>query len=254
MPLHAQNQAIPRNRDSVKTGRMEGLLEEMRLMIERASGGNGDGDVVVRLPQLVYASSHEVYDRIPPSASPPPPTSSSSGNNADKKRREQQEAKNKNYQQPNPPPFREDLPITTPSSLHGTSKLIDEVLASAYHSTHGIYSVGLRFFDVYGPWNAPGSVVFDLAERLLALNSGNNGNNGAGNNGAGNNGAGEDEAGGALDPDRDGDVADYVYVDDAVDAILAAMQYRPPPDASSGAPPPRWCSTSDPAGARRCGS
>jgi hypothetical protein len=86
---------------------------------------------------------------------------------------------------------------------------------------------------VYGPWNAPGSVVFDLAERVLALNSGNN-NNAAGNG----NGSGEDEAGGALDPDRDGDVADYVYVDDAVDAILAAMQYRPPPDASSGAPPP----------------
>ena len=75
--------------------------------------------------------------------------------------------------------------------------------------------------------------MFDLAERVLALNSGNN-NNAAGNG----NGAGEDEAGGALDPDRDGDVADYVYVDDAVDAILAAMQYRPPPDASSGAPPP----------------
>jgi len=172
VPLHAQNQAIPRNRDSVKTGRMEGLLEEMRLVIERAaSGGSGDGrdGAAVRLPQLVYASSHEVYDRIPSSASPPPQTSSSSssaGNNADKKRREQQqEAKDKNNQHPNPPPFREDLPITTPSSLHGTSKLIDEVLASAYHSTHGIYSVGLRFFDVYGPWNAPGSVVFDLAER-----------------------------------------------------------------------------------------
>ena len=37
VPLHAQNQAVPRNKDSVKTGRMEGLLEEMRLMIESAA-------------------------------------------------------------------------------------------------------------------------------------------------------------------------------------------------------------------------
>ena len=215
MPLHAQNQAIPRNKDSIKTGRMEGLLEEMRLMIDRAnSSSNGNNNnAPVRLPQFVYASSHEVYDRI---------------SSADKK--------GHGKQQPNPPPFREDLPITTPSSMHGTAKLIDEVLASAYHSTHGIYSVGLRFFNVYGPWNAPGTVVFDLAERAIALNNDPSG-------------GGADDVG--LDPHHEGDVNDYVYVDDAVDAILGAMQYRPP---DTDGPPPRWFSTSGLDGVRRCGN
>jgi nucleoside-diphosphate-sugar epimerase len=193
----------------MKTGRMEGLLEEMRLMIDRANNSNNDedNDDKVRLPQFVYASSHEVYDRI----------SSAPG---------QKEG-------PNPPPFREDLPITTPSSLHGTAKLIDEVLASAYHSTHGIYSVGLRFFDVYGPWNAPGTVVFDLAERVLAANKKND--NPATGGGVDDD---DDDGGnnGGLYPHHEDDVNDYVYIDDAVDAILGAMQYRPP--ATDGPPPP----------------
>ncbi|KAL7540075.1 hypothetical protein ACHAXR_009836 [Thalassiosira sp. AJA248-18] len=190
VPISAQNQAIPRNKDSVKTGRMEGLLEEMRLMLERASEEDGS-EVKAQLPQLVYASSHEVYDRIS--------TASANGKGSP--------------HQPNPPPFQEDKPITTPSSLHGTAKLIDEVLASAYHSTHGIYSVGLRFFPVYGPWDAPGSEVFDLAERLAALN---------------------DNSAVYEDAIFDEDVKDYVYIDDAVDAIMSAMQYRPP----GSLPPP----------------
>ena len=76
VPLHAQNQAVPRNKDSVKTGRMEGLLEEMRLMIERAAAAaannnDGSGGGAAKLPHFVYASSHEVYDRITPSYANP---------------------------------------------------------------------------------------------------------------------------------------------------------------------------------------
>ena len=188
VPLSAQNQAIPRSKDSIKTGRMEGLLEEMRLLLQRAAAASPDGAAPPRLPQFVYASSHEVYDAM----------------TADHK--------DSSHPPPNPPPFEEDKPITTPSSLHGTAKLIDEVLASAYHSTHGIYSVGLRFFDVYGPWNAPGTELFDLAERVTALH---------------------DEGGAMTEVEveaSDEDVKDYVFIDDAVDALLAAMQYRPPVD------------------------
>lgn len=203
VPLHAQNQAVPRNKDSVKTGRMEGLLEEMRLMIERAAAAannnDGGGGGAAKLPHFVYASSHEVYDRITPSYANP---------NAENKQKE-----------PNPPPFREDLPITTPSSLHGTAKLIDEVLASAYHSTHGIYSVGLRFFNVYGPWNAPGTQIFDLAERILAQNVPSVG-------GYDDEDVGDE--GGISNMHHESDINDYVFVDDAIDAILGAMQYRPP--------------------------
>jgi len=192
-PVSGQNQAIPRNKDSVKTGRMEGLLEEFRLMIERSAASDGSSSTDVRVPHFVYASSHEVYDRF--SAT----TASSKDSSV------------ATPQQPNPPPFQEDRPITTPSSLHGTSKLIDEVLASAYHSTHGIYSVGLRFFNVYGPWNSPGTDVFDLAERISSSDSQ------------------EDEDNVEQQQEQfEEDINDYIYIDDAVDAILSAMQYRPP--------------------------
>lgn len=159
-------------------------------MIERGAASSSD-NAPTRLPQFVYASSHEVYDNI-----------SAADNDENKKT-----ATAVQQQQPNPPPFREDGPITTPSSLHGTAKLIDEVLASAYHSTHGIYSVGMRFFDVYGPWSSPGTEVFEAAESV--------------------------STGGNNDEVWDGDVNDYVYIDDAVDALMSAMQYRPP-----GADPP----------------
>ncbi len=130
--VSAQNQAIPRNKDSVKTGRMEGLLDEMRLMIECANADSSydcesstnvrSEPRMVQLPQFVYASTHEVYDRL------------STANNDDSKQQQR-------TQEPNPPPFREDKPITTPSSLHGTAKLINEVLASAYHSRHMAYTL-----------------------------------------------------------------------------------------------------------------
>lgn len=184
-------QAVPREKDSVKAGRMEGVLEELRLLVEKNANGGGEGG---KLPQFVYASSHEVYDNIS--------TAVVSSNN-------------KQQQQPNPPPFQEHLPITTPSSLRGTSKLIDEVLASAYHSTHGIYSVGLRLFEVYGPWNTPGTEVFDLVEEITGENDS-----------VGLDGTVTKEDGDAP-PVFDKDVKDYVYIDDAVDAIMSAMQYRP---------------------------
>jgi UDP-glucuronate 4-epimerase len=202
--IKSQNQAIiPRNRDSIKAGRMEGILEEMRLVLERRATADADhsGDEeekaasAYHLPQLVYASSYEVYDYL------------STAEDSEQ------------HHQPNPLPFREDKPITTPSTLHGASKLIDEVLASAYHSTHGIYSVGLRFFPVYGPWSNPGTDVFDLAEQLCSRSIGDDNDEDTIN----------DEKMREDEESRfDEDVKDYVYIDDAVDAIMAAMQYRPP--------------------------
>ncbi|KAL7517158.1 hypothetical protein ACHAWX_002103 [Stephanocyclus meneghinianus] len=181
------NQAVPRSKDSVKAGRMEGVLEELRLVSSRrggadvssssSDGGNGNPHPPNRaVPHFVYASSSEVYDAL-----------SSSKETAGVV---------------NPPPFREHLPITIPSSLRGASKLMDEILASAYHSAHGIYSVGLRFFEVYGPWSTPGTEVFDLVEKVAI------------------------ETGSVPDTIQDDNVKDYVFIDDAVDAIMAAMQYR----------------------------
>jgi nucleoside-diphosphate-sugar epimerase len=72
----------------------------------------------------------------------------------------------------NSPPFREDQPITTPSTMAGASKHVDKILAQTYHQAQqqeageqALYRVGLRFFCVYGPWGLPGSPVFAMAER-----------------------------------------------------------------------------------------
>ena len=54
---------------------------------------------------------------------------------------------------------------------------------------HGIYSVGMRFFHVYDPWSSPVE-AFDLAEGLSNSNY------------------------------WDKDVNDYIYIGDAVDALM----------------------------------
>eukprot|EP00978_Attheya_sp_CCMP212_P010166 scaffold24426_cov54-Attheya_sp.AAC.1 len=167
-------QAVPRVKDQTKSGMIEAILEQLKKF-----GEENDG----RIPHFTYASTSEVYNHI------------------------------KSYKDnPNPPPFREEKPITVPSSLRGASKLIDEVLAASYNSMHGIYSVGLRLFPVYGPWGLPGTPLFEMAERAVS-----------------------DPKKSILIPSEDGvdsenDVRDYVYIDDAIDAIMAAMQYRPPGD------------------------
>lgn len=140
-----------------------GMLEAlMEQLLKIKRSGN-------RVPHFVYASSSEVY----PSSSQDPPS-----------------------------PFAETHVISTPSSLRGAAKLIDETLAKMYNDMHGIYSVGLRFFSVYGPWSAPGSPMFEMAERAVTGDS-------------------------SLWDAKWKNVNDYVYIDDAVDAMMAAMQFRP---------------------------
>jgi hypothetical protein len=43
------------------------------------------------------------------------------------------------------------LPKTPSRGIHGMSRLVDEILASAYHALHNIPSIGLRFDAIYGP-------------------------------------------------------------------------------------------------------
>lgn len=162
-------QAVPRKKEQIKAGMMEALLEQLY----KAGKLHPEG----RIPHFTYASSSHVYDHYDLRES-----------------------------SPNSPPFSEEKPITSPSSLHGASKLLDELLARTYAETHNIHSVGLRFFDVYGPWASPGSLLSDMAERAVA----------------GNSVLTEAETRILDDVTRD-----FIYIDDAVDAILAAMQFRP---------------------------
>lgn len=126
-------------------------------------------------PHLVYASSYEVYPQIIMA-----PTEDLS--DLDK--------------------FEETMTLTTPQSLRGASKIMDEVIAKLYFDEYGIVSVGLRYFSVYGPWNAPGSPWFELAERAVQSQL-------------------TDDLGNGIDADS---VMDFIYIDDAVDATLLAMQ------------------------------
>ena len=159
---------IPRQKDVPKAGLMEALLEQLVLLQRQGK----------QVPHFIYASTSDVYPIVED------PKSSSML------------------------PFVETQTLSTPSSIRGATKLINEILAKLYNDMHGIYSIGLRFFSIYGPWGVPGSPIFEMAERAV---SGDNP---------------------LLDGDDDDNrnkvhLRDYVYIDDAVDEIMAAMQFRP---------------------------
>jgi UDP-glucuronate 4-epimerase len=161
---------IPRIKGQEKAGFQEAILEELLLQRELRN------DTQLSI-QYVYASSGAVYNHYKSHHDTP--------------------------EFPNPPPFSESKPLTTPSTAAGAQKLIDEMLAQAYFDAHGIASIGLRFFNIYGPWGLPRSPIFEMAEYAVSSE-------------------GHDPA--LAIKDGFDDIADWVYIDDAVDAIMAAMQ------------------------------
>lgn len=60
-------------------------------------------------------------------------------------------------------PFEENESCNSPESYYAATKKMNELMAKSYSHTHGISSVGLRFFTVYGPWGRP-----DMAPMLFA--------------------------------------------------------------------------------------
>lgn len=84
------------------------------------------------------------------------------------------------------------------SSLHGRRRLQDEVLADFFYQEHGVFSVGVRLPDgVYGPWGSPNSRMYQLFESL---------------------------ANKTATPHMG--KMDLIHVEDVVDGITAAMQFR----------------------------
>ncbi len=104
------------------------------------------------------------------------------------------------------------MPITEkterrPLSAYGADKYACELHARVASHVHGIPTVGLRFFNIYGPRQDPSSpysgVISIFCERLLR--------------------------GEALTVFGDGEqTRDFVFVSDVVTALLAAMQQRLP--------------------------
>jgi len=195
-------------------------------------------------PHIVYASSYDAHYFAE--------TSSRLNRNLDS---ENNEGKNENSLGWNPSSLNSSL--RPPRGLHGVSRLIDEILASTYFALHGVTSVGLRLDTIHGPrgFGVPSTSVpiynvnrirngggvspdVDLAEtavrrlyrkwmaelkKLKQIEENTNGQNES-------NGIVEElqqlnlieEAGwlhAAHDP------RDFVFVEDAVNAIIAAMQY-----------------------------
>ena len=87
--------------------------------------------------------------------------------------------------------------------------MLDEILATSYSDLYDVRSIGLRFFEVYGPWSSPNSEIFQMAERALS----------------------DDTPIMAQPLKEESDyhnLKDYVYIDDGVDVILLAMQFVSP--------------------------
>ena len=66
-------------------------------------------------------------------------------------------------------PFSEEEACNSPESYYAATKKANEMMAHSYSKTHGIKSIGLRFFTVYGPWGRP-----DMAPMLFAHAAHNN--------------------------------------------------------------------------------
>ena len=113
-------------------------------------------------------------------------------------------------------PTESNNPLDQHGKLFRTMKNIDELLADIYHSRneHGLPSIGLRLpRSIYGPWGHAGSTIHDILVRAVeehgkgleleisVSNEGTTTNEGSDN-------------------------LDLLFVDDAVDAIISALQYR----------------------------
>jgi len=244
---HSALQVVPREKEVPKAGMMEALLEQLakheREGRNKSSKGEGDGENTNEYipPNFVYASSHEVYPQHKHLIDLSQFNDKNDNDNKDKT--------DQSMTRPIHILLEEKQTLSTPSSLRGASKMIDEMIAKLYYDSKGIYSVGLRFFSVYGPWGVPGSPLFEMAERAVAgefdyldnqhetsnFHFGLNGidiadkNKNDGDGDGDGNGDGDDNDEKTSDHSWKKAIHDFVYIDDAVDAIMAAMQFRSAP-------------------------
>lgn len=63
-------------------------------------------------------------------------------------------------------PFEESDQCNSPLSVYASSKLADELIAESYKATFNLKYIGLRFFNVYGPWGRPDAVYFKWSDAI----------------------------------------------------------------------------------------
>ena len=107
---------------------------------------------------------------------------------------------------------REDQSIHKPPiSQEGSAHLMDEILAESYYKSFQVDSIGLRMFTPYGPFDTPSSTVAKIVS-------------------SGINSLIDSTQPITLSPRVLASKKDYIFIDDAVDAIMIAMQVRAPKD------------------------
>ncbi|MHA1653250.1 MAG: GDP-mannose 4,6-dehydratase [Candidatus Thorarchaeota archaeon] len=97
-------------------------------------------------------------------------------------------------------PFRETDPVNHPESPYAASKVMNEAMAHAYHSSFGLRVSCLRFFTVYGPRQRPDMAIHTFVRKILTT--------------------GKLDVYGSPDSSRD-----YTYVDDIVDGIMRVIRH-----------------------------
>ncbi len=65
-----------------------------------------------------------------------------------------------------PTPFKESAGGLTPLSLYAATKLSGELIAQTYSQSSGLHCVGMRFFNVYGPWGRPDMAYYAWANAI----------------------------------------------------------------------------------------
>jgi UDP-glucuronate 4-epimerase len=101
------------------------------------------------------------------------------------------------------PPFREDQPASRPLSPYAASKRAAELLCASYAELHGLGSIALRFFTVYGPRGRPDMSIGKFVRAALT--------------------------GDVVPLMGDGSVVrDFTYVEDIVNGVVRAIDLAEP--------------------------
>ena len=64
-------------------------------------------------------------------------------------------------------PFSESDQVSTPMSLYAATKLANENIASGFFYSFGIRTIGLRFFNIYGPYGRPDMAYFKWTDNIV---------------------------------------------------------------------------------------
>ena len=98
-------------------------------------------------------------------------------------------------------PFNEEEKNLKPSSLYGSTKLLNEKLAINFSKNFKLNTLGLRFFTVYGPYGRPDMAYYSFTKNILEKKP--------------------------ITVFNEGKMSrDMTYIDDIVSGIVSAISYK----------------------------